>query len=133
MKVRRGCTRTVLLVGRWAIKVPSIKYRRPIRGWLANRSEWRQRRRPDVFPPVLTICFVVQVYRRASWTARWQPEHCPFEGYSVEESKGESWGLYPGGGWKLIDYDRSWAPNKPRQPANRPAGTAPGGRRQCGI
>lgn len=127
-----GVTRIVLLAGKYAIKVPYP--RKPLRGWLANRSEWIQRDRPDVNRPILTIGHLAAVYPRVLFQGTWDPENCPFQavvpsglepdedwdphtpsGYSREEAKGQSWGH---GGqawghgtrirWCLIDWDRAW-------------------------
>lgn len=103
--VTTGVSRTVVLAGRWAFKVPS---RRGgfIRGWLANRSEWVQRDREGVARPVLTLGHVVLVMPRAERT--W-PEPYRWESYGDDgdEGKGSSWGLF-GEHWLLIDYDRYW-------------------------
>lgn len=123
---RTGVTRFVLLTRRWAIKVPRVYLPRPeldrgllrpvddfVRGWLANRSEWVQRRRRDVNPPVHTLAFFVSVYRRADalvhprFAEAWEEDHAEI-GYSYEERKASSWGRV-GDRWLLIDYDRAWA------------------------
>jgi hypothetical protein len=102
--VIHGTSRTVLLVDRWALKLPWGLCHQPLRGWLANRSEWHQRHRPDVCPAVFTFGHVVLVMPRAE--ERWHDE---LEGYSYtgDEAKGDSWGRF-GDRWLLIDYDRSW-------------------------
>lgn len=120
---RSGVTRTVMLTRRSAIKVP-----KSVRGWLANRSEWKQRNRPDVARPTWSLLFFAQRYPLALFTGWWDPEDChipaavpsgllvdPEEdwdphapcGHSNEEAKGSSWGRYEGK-WLLIDYDRAW-------------------------
>lgn len=71
----RGTTRTVWLVGRWAVKVPSVRRVHPhrltrthafARGWCANLSEWRYRDRSGVCSPRWTVLGVLQVYPRAA-------------------------------------------------------------------
>ena len=125
MRRHHGITRTVFVVGRWAIKVPSLRHRYLLRGWLANRSEWKQRRRPDVARPIITLGHLVTVFPRAQEIGAWEPEDCPERalwpsgldvdewdphqpcGHSTEEAKGSSWGRF-GDRWLLIDYDRAW-------------------------
>lgn len=98
-----GVTRWVLLIGPWAIKIP-----KNFRGWLANQSEWRQRKRIDVARPKLTLVHFLVVFPRADEIGRWGPEDfVRRHEYSLEESKGSSWGKF-GGVWMLIDYDRAW-------------------------
>ena len=106
-----GITRTVLVTDNYAIKVPSLHHRLLVRGWLANRSEWKQSWRTDVHPPLYTLGHVVTVYRAAltldgldSSTAPWQdiPPR-----YTGDEAKRSSWGVVAGR-LALIDYDRAW-------------------------
>ncbi len=112
MHVARGVTRSVLVTRRVAVKVPSVKNRRVLRGWLANRSEWKQRRRPDVARPLVTFGHVAVVFRAAdavpserTWSM--QRHVLIRDGYSREEAKASSWGRF-GGAWRLIDFDRAW-------------------------
>jgi hypothetical protein len=119
--VRSGTNRTVLLSDRWAFKLPWGQGHSPVRGWLANRSEWRQRLRPDVCRPRWTLGHVVLVMPRAARTAEEMLEHgdqCPpsfrlwiravigCDGES-DETKPCSWGWF-GHRWLLIDFDRAW-------------------------
>ena len=108
-----GVTRSVWLTRRWAIKVPS-RYGWGVRGWLANQSEWHQRRDPAVVAAVFTFAHVVAVYPRAARIGSadepgpW--DHAP----PGDEAKPSSWGWYPSahtsrGTWRLVDYDRCWA------------------------
>lgn len=107
--IRSGITRNVILTRHWAIKVPN-SYAWGVRGWLANRSEWRQRRRPDVNPPVFTLAYVVSVYRRAvTFTAFRETDPGPWQTHQGDEAKPSSWGCPPASSWRLIDYDRAWA------------------------
>lgn len=102
--VRTGVTRTVVLIGAWALKVPKRTYL--VRGWLGNRSEWRQRNREGVASPVFTLAHVVLVMPRAERT--WpEPYRWESTGDDGDEGKGSSWGLF-GVHWLLIDYDRYW-------------------------
>lgn len=117
MKVGKGVTRTVWSFGRhWVVKVPNRGWF--LRGYLANQSEWRQRHRPDVAPPVLSIFNVALVMARAerdllNHVALFgPPDDMPItedgvDGHSGDEAKLCSWGLYPAG-WRLIDFDRAW-------------------------
>lgn len=97
-----GVTRWVLLVGPFAIKFP-----KHIRGWMANQSEWRQRRREGVNSPICTLFHFVTLYWRAEMVGRWHTDECPFYADSNEERKGSSWGAV-NGTWLLIDFDRAW-------------------------
>lgn len=105
-------TRTVFVGRRWAVKVPTLRYRRNVlRGWLANRSEWRQRKQRGVARPVATLFHFAMVMPAAVCVGG---EADPFWGEPWLERDGDdgkpcSWGWFPnGGGWKLIDYDRAW-------------------------
>jgi hypothetical protein len=100
-QVAHGVNRTVLLAGRWAFKLPWGLGHVPVRGWLANRSDWRQRARPDVCRPLWTLVLVMP---RAEQL--WSRD---LDGYAYEgdETKANSWGRF-GDHWLLIDYDRSW-------------------------
>lgn len=130
METRCGVTRRVFLAGRWAVKVPRVHLveRTPgahivhgwagwaLRGWLANRSEWRQRRRPDVARPVLTLAHVVLVFPRADEVGDDRTEDVPGpwsghedieDGRERDERKPSSWGRFAGQ-WLIIDFDRAW-------------------------
>jgi hypothetical protein len=101
--VRRGVTRVVFVGRRWAVKMPSVGYAWGVRGWLANRSEWRQRRRRGVARPVLTLGHVVLVMPVAERIGRW--DSVAGEG---DEAKPSSWGWFGDRGWLLVDFDRAW-------------------------
>lgn len=117
--VRSGVTRNVILTKRYAIKVPCRRWgsRAPwkwigplVRGWLANQSEWRQRHRRRVNPPLFTLFHFATWYRRAEEVSTWDTDNAPqatMRRYRVEERKGSSWGRF-GRRWLLIDYDRCW-------------------------
>lgn len=106
--IDEGVTRWVLCIGNVAIKFP-----KNLRGWLANESEWRQRKRSDVNRPYISILHFIIIYPRASEVGDWDPEDCPhdvsinIEHKSNEEKKGSSWGLFKDK-WLLIDFDRAW-------------------------
>lgn len=110
----RGVTRTVVVGRHYAVKVPSVRHRYVIRGWLANRSEWKQRRRLDIVRPVLTLGHLALVYPTADGLMserEWSLQRHVLirDGYSHEEAKASSWGRF-GGRWLLLDFDRAWQP-----------------------
>ena len=107
--VRRGVTRTVFLTCRWAVKVPGGYGGMLVRGWLANRSEWRQRHRRRVCRPVLSLLHFVLVMPRAQhvgWIDDSQ-QTGPWDGCRGDKAKPSSWGWF-GDRYLLIDYDLSW-------------------------
>lgn len=109
MKRHRGVTRTVFVGTRWAVKVPSPHY--VLRGWLANQSEWRQRRRAGVNRPVATVGHVATLYRAADRVGC-DADVGPFGRrdeftYDGDEEKPSNWGVFDGE-WRLIDFDRAW-------------------------
>lgn len=133
MIVRRGVTRTVFVGPRWAVKVPRLQMDRPsgwravhseigwvVRGWLANRSEWRQRHRADVARPVLTFGHFAVVFPAAIEVGDdrlTDPGPGPWVGFEDiedgrrrDELKPSSWGRFPDG-WRIIDFDRAWDQN----------------------
>lgn len=97
-----GVTRWVVLFGPFAFKFP-----KHIGGWLANQSEWRQRRKDGVNSPIFTLFHCVTMYWRAEATGSWDTDECPFPADRNEERKGSSWGSI-NGRWLLIDFDRAW-------------------------
>lgn len=106
---RSGVTRTVIVTRRWAVKLAWGRCG-PLRGWLANRSEWVRRDRPRVLAASFTLCHFITWYRRADEVGTWDPEDAPqasMRRLRTEERKGSSWGRF-GGRWLLIDYDRAW-------------------------
>lgn len=121
MEIRRGVTRTVIVGRRWAVKLPiglGMSFHGLagdlVRGWLANQSEWRQRRRPGVARPRLTLLHLVLVMPAADWVGSdrfsvkgpWQSID-PADVGARDEAKPSSWGRF-GDRWLLIDFDRAW-------------------------
>lgn len=113
--VRHGTCRTVVLTQNWAFKLPWGLAHNPVRGWLANRSEWRQRNRPKVCRPRLSVGHVVLVLPRAIctgvelWGADAQLGEELEPHFTSDERKASSWGLFEEG-WLLVDYDRCYEP-----------------------
>lgn len=108
VELHHGVNRSVVLVGRWAFKLPWGLGHSPVRGWLANRSEWRQRLRPDVCPPRWTLAHIVLVMPRANEVSEnMRPD---YDGLDGDEAKPSSWGRFSDE-WLLIDFDRSWEPD----------------------
>jgi hypothetical protein len=117
--VRTGITRTVLLVGRWAVKVPSSRrYGKGLRGLLygwsrgvqANISEaemcvWDEVRR-DVAPVLFSLAGLINVYPRCAPVPAGRVSEArplPFCG----DRKPENLGVLDGQVvW--VDYDGSW-------------------------
>lgn len=73
--MRRGITRTVLLVGPWAVKVPSLRAHGEglkgllwsfCRGVTANQSEYEWSRWPGVCPARWSLAGLVNVYPRCA-------------------------------------------------------------------
>lgn len=109
--VKTGVSRNVILTERYAIKYPKPVFFWPfIRGWLANQSEWRQRKRRRVARPVFTLFHFFVWYPRAKYIGLWPSWDAPdfTYGMSEEERKGSSWGNFSFHEWKLIDFDRAW-------------------------
>lgn len=120
-----GVTRIVIIGRRWAVKIPHLMLFVPnqsnrfgwmVRGWLANRSEWRQRRRTDVARPVLTLGHLIVVFPAATAVGRGDRSG-PWDNWDDipddrlrDERKPSSWGMFTDG-WRIIDYDRSWEAN----------------------
>lgn len=108
MRTRHGITRTVFVFRTWVVKVPSWRHRSLVRGWLANRSEWRQRHKPNVCRPALTVFHMVVVYPRAHWVGVDSGRGSgPWVGRDGDEGKASSWGRFRDR-WLLIDFDAAW-------------------------
>lgn len=112
--VTTGVTRTVILTPRLAIKIAGRRGRYLVRGWLANRSEWKQWKRRDANEPGVSLFHLVTVSRRAELLGTdtdfdWDEVEAwaSLCGYQGDEVKLSSWGRV-GGRWVLIDFDRSW-------------------------
>jgi hypothetical protein len=122
--VKHGVTRAVLLIGRYAIKVP--KRDRFVRGWLANRSEWRLGQHPRVNTPLITIGHFVLVFERADAVADDRIFGGPWEELEGDDGKSDSWGMFKNlieddresrhpcfrdhPGWRLIDFEEAYHP-----------------------
>lgn len=110
---RNGVTRIVILAGPWAFKIA-----RGWRGWLANQSEWRRRRAPQVNPPIATAVHFVAVYPRAELELAALPTWVYSDklGLNRDEQKWTSWGRV-NGRLVLLDFDRAW--EEPSWPLGR--------------
>lgn len=125
MIIRSGVTRTVLLAGRWAVKVPSLRGGTGgYRGWLtglmwsitrgiqANISEaewWRNSHDPGLCPVRLSLTGLVNVYPRCAPVTEEPPGG--YDGILAEwlpagDKKPDNLGLLDG---RLVwvDYDMS--------------------------
>lgn len=119
---RRGITRTVVLVGRWAIKVPTIRglgdrsqkgarVASFARGVLANQSERDWSCVEGVNPVVWSWRCVINVYRRAEPVVVDEESFdfaalCP-DWTPIGDRKSENLGLVDGRiVW--VDFDFSW-------------------------
>jgi hypothetical protein len=124
---RSGLTRTVILIGPYAIKVPTIRYGIPMwcRGVLANESEHEWSSVDGVNPVLWSLGALVNVYRRAQpvgpdWVGR---KHPAFDAARYDaltpgfmpagDRKPDNLGIV-GGRVLWVDYDSSW--NGPRCP-----------------
>lgn len=108
MQIKRGATRTVFLIGRWAIKVPTARrWRQFLRGLLGNmdEAEFYSRGATGLCPVLFHIPGgLLVVMRRAEplTDAEWQPIewHEPDAysgGVKVDlEHKRSSWGMVDG-------------------------------------
>lgn len=130
--IGKGITRTVFATKRYAIKFPGSYYKGHgyghfARGWLANQSEWKQRKREDVCHPVFTFFHFALIMPIANTDGQelygdvyMRVENKKFVGYidpsdrdikHADELKASSWGLFGIGEdeqWLLLDYDRCY-------------------------
>jgi hypothetical protein len=125
--IRGGLTRTVILIGPFAIKVPTFRYGLPMwcRGVLANQSEREWSSVDGVNPVLWSLWSLVNVYRRAQpvgpeWVGR---KH---DRYDATRYDALTPGFMPAGDRQpgnlgivrgrvvWVDYDSSW--NGPRCP-----------------
>lgn len=116
IEVHHGCSRMVILVGRWAIKVPQTRYgwSNFLTGLLCNVREGRCREFPcpEVCPVVLYVPggFLSVMPRARPLTdeewAEFDPEgFCEREDYVVPaEHKRCSFGVMPDGRMVAVDY-----------------------------
>lgn len=115
---RRGASRTVFLVGRWAIKVPTprVAWRHFLLGWLGNLNElgwWRGGRDPRLCPVVASfVGGLVIVMQRA--TPICSRRGCPDDAHDLPrwndlpcERKLDSFG-YVDGRIVAVDYGGWW-------------------------
>jgi hypothetical protein len=127
----RGVTRTVFLVGRWAVKVPRLSshddgvggvFWSLCRGLLANLSERRHSHTSGVCPVLWSLAGVVNVYPRCL-----PVEHEPTEqeytdtGYFGPADKKQANVGYLDGRLVFLDYDQEW---NDRPPCNHTDGKA---------
>jgi len=117
-EIHRGITRTVLLIGRWAVKVPSFRaYGDGLRGvvWSitrgiqANLSEITWTGSPGVCPVVWSLAGLVNLYPRCQPVLTEPTE----EEYSATGILGPTDRKPSNVGWLKgrlvwIDYDMSW-------------------------
>lgn len=118
VKIHRGITRTVLLAGRWAVKVPSLRTHSDgvrgvmwslCRGISANLSECQWSGSPGVCPVRWSLLAgVVNVYPRC---APVDPDHViDWEGIGFlapTDRKHQNVGWFHGH-IVMVDYDGSW-------------------------
>jgi hypothetical protein len=125
--VRGGLTRTVILIGPWAIKVPTVRYGLSMwcRGVLANASEREWSSVDGVNPVLWSLGSLVNVYRRADrvgpeWVGRKHADYDPAKYDALTpgfvpagDRQPDNLGIVRGRVvW--VDYDSSW--NGPRCP-----------------
>lgn len=118
MMIRRGLTRTVLLIGRWAVKVPSIRAHGDgvsgmlwswTRGVQANLSECQWSSSPGTCPVRWSLAGLVNIYPRCDAVTGELTED-EYQGIGFlgpVDPKSSNVGLLDG---RLvwIDYDMSW-------------------------
>ncbi len=140
VEVARGATRTVLLIGRWAVKVPRCRLTLPhrtsrlhsfVRGWTANLSEFENRHASGVTPVLWTLAGVVSIYPRAeplrsddcvSWWVLPTPP-----GLAVDRTR-QNVGVVDGRQPVWLDYDQTLAEGDAVVPTSGPVEFAPGRR-----
>lgn len=117
IEVRRGITRTVLLVGRWAIKVPSLRTHgngargllwSVTRGISANLSEIEWSDTPAVCPVRWSLAGIVNVYPRCELVG--DDEDIDYHAIGQlwpSDKKPENLGRL-NGRLVWIDFDNSW-------------------------
>ena len=133
--VRRGITRTVLLVGRWAVKVPSLRSHGHglagvlwsfCRGILANQSEAEWSGQPGLCPKVWAFAGLISVYPRCEPVTREvQAEEYAAIGWAgPTDKKPANLGLLDGR-MVWVDYDMNWNDRPPCQHVvNRTGGSS---------
>lgn len=103
MRIRHGITRTVFLVGRYAIKVPTLRYGLDAWAWgiVSNNSEqewckyrdWKGR-----VAPVLHSWFggLIQVYPRCEPFVLKTMKYPEFPGFAPGDKKPDNYGVLDG-------------------------------------
>lgn len=122
IEVRRGITRTVGLIGRWAVKVPSLRaYGNGVRGVLwsvtrgiqANLSEYEWSGSPGTCPVLWSLAGLVNVYPRCELVDDDAPIDWDAIGFLAPvDRKAPNVGVLDGR-VVLIDYDMSWNDSPP--------------------
>lgn len=123
LAVRRGITRTVLLVGPWAIKLPSLRAHghglrgalwSVSRGILANLSETDWASEPGVCPVRWSLAGVVNVYPRCEPIERelTDDEYTAIGFAGPVDKKPPNVGLL-NGRMVWLDYDQNWNDQPP--------------------
>jgi hypothetical protein len=116
--IARGLTRTVLLVGPWAIKVPSIRSRGQgvegvlwslTRGIQANLSERNWSTWPGVCPVRWSLAGLVNIYPRCAPVDRPDDEidYDALDFPNPSDRKAANVGVLDGA-LVWVDYDTSW-------------------------
>lgn len=117
MTIHRGITRTVLVIGRWAVKVPSVRaYGDGLRGVLwswtrgvqANLSEAEWSNSPGTCPVLWSLAGLVNIYPRADALPDGAEVDWDAIGFLCPvDRKPQNVGRL-GGRLVMIDYDMSW-------------------------
>lgn len=103
--VARGVTRCVVVGHRWAFKFPRLSMHFGVRGWLANRSEWRRRNIEGINRPLLNVGNFCVIFQAADEVR--DGGVGPWEGQPGDYAKPHNWGLF-GDEWRLLDYEQCW-------------------------
>jgi len=122
MQVKRGLTRTVLLIGRWAVKVPSFRSHGQglsgvlwsfCRGVLANHSEILWAEEPGVCPLKWSVAGLINVYPRCG-PVTWDPDYDAIGFTGPTDRKRANVGMLDGR-MVWVDYDMNWNDRPPCQ------------------
>lgn len=129
LTVRRGITRTVLLAGQWAIKLPSLRAHGEglagvlwsiSRGILANQSECDFSGQPGLCPVLWSFAGVVNVYPRCEPVEHelTDDEYAAIGFAGPVDKKPPNVGLLDGR-MVWLDYDQNWNDQPPCQHVDR--------------